>query len=79
METITRPAALVRQGSLKLYSTSLKVRDLKRPNFYTISKLDPVDAGPGYQRLLNEGRAKRLADYLIDGQSEHGFCQHQYF
>ena len=58
METITRPAALVRQGSLKLYSTSLKVSDLKRPNFYTISKLDPADAGPGYQRLLNEGRAK---------------------
>lgn len=71
METITRPAALVRQGSLKLYSTSLKVSDLKRPNFYTISKLDPADAGPGYQRLLNDGRAKRLADYLIDGQTEH--------
>ena len=70
METITRPAALVRQGSLKLYSTSLKVADLKRPNFYTISKLDPADAGPGYQRLLNEGRAKRLADYLVDGQIE---------
>ncbi|WP_198031223.1 DGQHR domain-containing protein [Bradyrhizobium sp. th.b2] len=71
METISRPAALVRQGSLKLYSTSLKVSDLKRPNFYTISKLDPADAGPGYQRLLNDGRAKRLADYLIDGQTEH--------
>lgn len=71
METITRPAALVRQGTLKLYSTSLKVSDLQRPNFYTISKLDPADAGPGYQRLLNEGRAKRLADYLIDGQAEN--------
>lgn len=70
METITRPAALVRQGSLRLYATSLQVRDLKRPNFYTINKLDPDDAGPGYQRLLNEGRAKRLADYLLDGQSE---------
>lgn len=70
METITRPAALVRQGSLRLYATSLKVSDLKRPNFYVINKLDPDDAGPGYQRLLNEGRAKRLADYLIDGQTE---------
>lgn len=70
METITRPAALVRQGSLRLYATSLQVRDLKRPNFYAINKLDPDDAGPGYQRLLNEGRAKRLADYLLDGQSE---------
>ena len=70
METITRPAALVRQGSLKLYATALKVSDLKRPNFYTIKKLDPDGAGPGYQRLLNEGRAKRLAQYLLDGQSE---------
>jgi DGQHR domain-containing protein len=70
VEEVIRPAALVRQGSLKLYSTSLKVSDLKRPNFYAISKLDPVDAGSGYQRLLNEGRAKRLADYLIDGQTE---------
>src|SRR4051794_37312780 len=70
METITRPAALVRQGSLQLYATSLKVSDLKRPNFYTINKLDPADTGPGYQRLLNEGRAKKLADYLLDGQAE---------
>lgn len=70
METITRPAALVRQGSLRLYATSLQVRDLRRPNFYTINKLDPDDTGPGYQRLLNEGRAKRLADYLLDGQAE---------
>ncbi len=70
METITRPAALVRQGSLRLFATSLQVSDLKRPNFYTINKLDPDDAGPGYQRLLNEGRAKRLADYLLDGQTE---------
>ena len=45
MVTITRPAALVRQGSLRLYATSLKVSDLKRPNFYAINKLDPDDAG----------------------------------
>lgn len=70
METITRPAAQVRQGSLILYATSLKVSDLMRPNFYTINKLDPDGAGPGYQRLLNEGRSKRLAEYLIDGQTE---------
>lgn len=70
VETITRPAALVRQGSLKLYTTSLKVSDLKRPNFYTINKLDPDGAGQGFQRLLNEGRAKRLTQYLLDGQSE---------
>jgi len=68
--TITRPAALVRQGSLKLYATSIKVAHLNLPNFYTINKLDPEEAGPGYQRILNQGRAKRLADYLLDGQTE---------
>jgi DGQHR domain-containing protein len=67
---ITRPAALVRQGSLKLYVTSLKVADLNLPNFYTINRLDPEEAGPGYQRILNQGRAKRLTDYLLDGQIE---------
>jgi DGQHR domain-containing protein len=70
MGTITRPAALVRQGSLKLYATSIKVGDLTLPNFYTINRLDPEEAGPGYQRILNQGRAKRLAEYLLDGQSE---------
>ncbi len=70
MATITRPAALVRQGSLKLYATSIKVRDLVLPNFYTINRLDPENAGPGFQRLLNQGRAKKVADYLLDGQIE---------
>lgn len=67
---LTRPAALVRQGKLKLYATSLTVRDLKRPGFYQINKLDPEGAGPGFQRLLNQGRAKKLADYLLDGHTE---------
>ena len=70
LTTITRPAALVRQGSLKLYATSIKVADLMLPNFYRINKLDPEDKGPGYQRILNEGRAKRLTDYLLDGEKE---------
>jgi len=70
LATITRPAALVRQGVLRLYATSLQVRDLMRPNFYTINKLDSADEASGYQRLLNEGRAKRLAEYLLDGHAE---------
>ena len=70
MATITRPAALIHQGSLNLYATSIRVSDLKLPGFYRINKLDPDDAGPGYQRLLNEGRAKRLAEYLLDGHTE---------
>jgi DGQHR domain-containing protein len=70
MSSITRPAALVRQGSLKLYATSITVRELRLPGFYQISKLDPEDGGPGFQRLLNQGRAKKLTDYLLDGHTE---------
>ena len=35
-----------------------------------LASLTPADAGPGYQRLLNEGRAKKLSDYILDGQTE---------
>lgn len=66
---IVRPAALVRQGQLTLYSTSLKVSDLLIPNFYSVETLDPEnDNDKGYQRLLNKARAKRLTDYIIEGQ-----------
>jgi DGQHR domain-containing protein len=40
------------------------------PGFYQINKLDPDGDGPGFQRLLNQGRAKKLADYLLDGHTE---------
>ena len=63
---LARPAARIRQGNLTLYATSLRVRDLRLPSFYRIDTLD-VDEGTGYQRILNEARAKRLADYLLDG------------
>ena len=66
MPELERPAARIRQGSLIIYATSLRVRDLRQPDFYKIDTLDP-DEGTGYQRLLNEARAKRLADYLLDG------------
>jgi len=66
---ITRPASLVKQGDLILYATSLKVSDLLIPNFYNIERLDPENANEkGYQRLLNKGRAKKLADYIVAGQ-----------
>lgn len=66
---IVRPASLVKQGDLTLYATSLKVSDLIMPNFYSIERLDPENANEkGYQRLLNKGRAKKLADYIIAGQ-----------
>jgi DGQHR domain-containing protein len=66
VQAIDRPAARIRQGNLVLYSTSLRVSDLRRPKFYEIDTLD-ADEGTGYQRVLNETRAKRLADYLLDG------------
>jgi DGQHR domain-containing protein len=66
---ITRPASMVKQGDLILYATSLKVSDLITPNFYSIDRLDPENANEkGYQRLLNKGRAKKLADYIVNGQ-----------
>lgn len=71
MTNITRPAALVRQGSLKLYATSLKVSDLMIKNFYKIESLDPEKEETGYQRILNKSRARRLAEYLIEGQRDH--------
>lgn len=69
---ITRPAARVQQGSLTLYTTSLRVSDLLLPNFYDIERLDPaIPSDRGFQRLLNEGRARKLADYLVRGQENH--------
>lgn len=67
-KAITRPAAIVKQGELILYTTSLKVSDLLTPNFYNVETLDPDNANSGYQRLLNRGRAKKLADYIVAGQ-----------
>ncbi len=69
---IKRPAARVQQGNLNLYTTSLQVRDLLLPNFYDIERLDPeLPDDLGYQRVLNRGRARRLADYLVSGQESH--------
>ena len=69
MAVIRIPAARVRQGALVLYATALKVRDLVAPDFYCVETLDPQPASQkGYQRLLNQTRTRRLAEYLIRGQ-----------
>jgi DGQHR domain-containing protein len=63
------PAARVRQGGLVLYATALKVKDLISEDFYSVETLDPEDTDDkGYQRLLNKARAKKLADYIVQGQ-----------
>lgn len=68
MPQITRPAARVNQGNLRLYATSLKVRDLVTDKFYDIERLDPENPNDrGYQRLLNKARAQKLSKYLLDG------------
>ncbi|MCZ7402595.1 MAG: DGQHR domain-containing protein [Candidatus Methanoperedens sp.] len=65
---IRRPAALVKQGTLTLYTTSLKVSELLIPDFYSIERLDPENPNDkGYQRLLSTARAKKLAAYIVDG------------
>lgn len=69
MTILRLPAARVRQGTLSLYATSMKVGDLLADRFYTIEALDPDNADDkGFQRLLNTTRAKRLADYIVKGQ-----------
>ena len=69
MAKITIPAARVHQGALVLYTTSMRVKDLIAPKFYSIETLDPEDPGDkGFQRLLNQSRAKKLADYIVKGQ-----------
>jgi DGQHR domain-containing protein len=71
-KVIRRPAALVRQGHLRLFTTSLQARHLLSPGFYDIERLDPANSlDRGYQRVLNTARAKRLGDYLISGQEHH--------
>jgi DGQHR domain-containing protein len=61
-------AARASQGSLVLYATTMKVRDLVKPGFYNVDTLDPEDGEKGYQRLLNHSRAKKLSDYIVKGQ-----------
>jgi DGQHR domain-containing protein len=71
-QQVTRPAARVNQGNLRLYVTSLKVSDLMTERFYDIERLDPEDPNDrGYQRVLNKARATKLAKYLLDGANKH--------
>lgn len=67
--TLILAASRVRQGTLLLYTTSIKVRELVQEGFYSVETLDPENTNDkGYQRLLNRARAKKLADYIVKGQ-----------
>lgn len=70
-EIITAPAAQVVQGDLKLFTTSLKVRTLMHPDFYSIKRLDPKKPdGFDSQRLYEKARGKKLANYILAGQEK---------
>ena len=63
--TLVLPATEVSQGLLKFYSASVSVRDVLSPTFYSVDQLDPR-AGTGFQRVLDTGRARKIADYVLD-------------
>ena len=62
-EVITRPAVKVQQGKKTLFTTSFTVGDFDRQGFYRVNRLDPQG---GFQRLLQETRAKRLKSYAVE-------------
>ncbi|MCY4108955.1 MAG: DGQHR domain-containing protein [Chloroflexi bacterium] len=66
MAPFKRPAVQIRQGSLTLYLTYVTPQDLFSGDFYTVSELEPKSDEPGYQRILNKTRARRLAKHLIE-------------
>lgn len=63
-DLITRPAVRIQQGSKTLFATSFTVADFSRPDFYRVNRLDPKVGG--FQRLLQETRAKRLKSYAME-------------
>jgi DGQHR domain-containing protein len=65
-----KPAVIVHQGSLVLYATSFTIRDFLEPGFYSVDRLDPDDYQPGYQRVLDKRRTKRISGYFTKAWKE---------
>lgn len=72
MTTFSRPAVEIKQGNLKLYLTYVTPEDLFSDNFYTVEKLEPRTQ-EGYQRILDERRARRLSRHLTEA-NEKGYA-----
>lgn len=72
MAKIARPAVKVEQGNLTLYLTYVTPRDLLSKDFYAVDKLEPKGdgSGKGFQRILNDTRANRLARHLREAFPE---------
>ncbi len=69
MADFSRSAVEIKQGNLTLYLTYVTPRDLFGGNFYAVEKLDS-DTQEGYQRILNETRARRLSRHLTEANGD---------
>jgi len=68
---ITKVASKIKQRDLTLFTTSLFVSDLLEKDFFKIDRLDAsVKSEQGYQRVLDERRKKKFADYLVNAWKE---------
>lgn len=69
MAEISRPAVEIQQGKLTVYLTYVTPAELAIPNFYTVEKLD-TQSSVGFQRVLDQRRANRLARHLREAIHE---------
>ena len=69
MATFSRTAVQITQGTLNLYLTYVTPEDLFADDFYTVDELEP-STQDGFQRILDDGRANRLARHLTEANPE---------
>ncbi|MGI9338766.1 MAG: DGQHR domain-containing protein [Gammaproteobacteria bacterium] len=60
---IRKPAIKIVQGAHTLYATTFTIADFQRDSLYRVNQLD-TDSSEGYQRFLDEKRAKALGKDL---------------
>ena len=69
MALITKPAVEIRQGKRKLFFASFSVAEFVPDDFYCVDELDPKDEA-GFQRVLENRRAKLLASDMVKARAE---------
>ena len=69
MPLFSRTAVQITQGTLNLYLTYITPEDLFDGDFYTVDELEP-STQDGFQRILNETRANRLARHLTEANPQ---------
>lgn len=73
MPQITVPAVKIEQDGKDLFLTRFTVADISIPGFYRVEELVVGEKGEedeGYQRALDERRAKKMADYIREVEKE---------